>query len=428
MLAFATRRKRQQTTRKLRGGKYTGQGTYGCGFAPALRCTGETVRKFGLFTKLVLEDEADKEEAKLAIIQPVDPDMKYILYPVKICRVNKDVLGKNNPENDVESCSLATFPDELDEARALQYIDGGIDLEKFVVEAYKVLPAFQSLTNLFKGLSVLHKAGVSHNDIKPANIVIKEEEGGTFITRFIDIGFVHKMENGVRAVDELPFDADYYPWPYEMKFSLAPIRPPTAKSVKDWYGSYTHSMFKYLPHEHLYNEDGSKKFTLQNADALLAAFQKKADSMVPALSANDKLDRVKIRQRLWVVATKISELVLSKVDTYSLGNVLMYIYNRFICHRLYKGKIEFFIARTKAYHDVDTLEAQGIPEESRKWHQEVANKISKPYLQLCLMMMDLDPSKRRALPICTHMYRAIVAKMKDLFSKEQIQLHVMQWK
>ncbi len=428
MLAFATRRNRKHTTRKLLGGKYTGQGTNACGFAPALRGEGETVRNFGIFTKLMLEEEAEKERRKAPIVQPVDPTMKYILYPVKICKVNKSLIGPDNPENDVDSCDLANYPDDLDDARAVQYIDGGIDLEKFVVEAYKVLPVFESLKNLFKGLSVLHKGGVSHNDIKPGNIVLKEENNGTFTARYIDIGFVHRMKDGINFTDELPFEANYYPWPYEMRFSVAPIRAPTEKSVKDWYGAYSHSMFKYIPFEHLYNSDGSKKFTLATAQTLLDAFTRKAESMIPAIPAGDPQLQKKTRERNRDILKTISELVLSKVDTYSLGNVLMYIYNRFICHSLYKGKIEFFIARTKSYHDVNTLEAQGIPEASRKWHQEVANKISKPYLELCLMMMDLDPSKRRPLPICAHIYKGIVAKMKDLFTKEQIQLHVMQWK
>lgn len=431
MLAFATRKqlKRPQSTRKLRGGKYIGKGTYGCGFSPALRCEGETVRKFGLFTKLMEESEAEKERAKVGIIQPVDPDMKYILYPVKICKVNESLIGPHNPENNVESCSLGNYPDDLADARAVQYIDGGIDLEKLKVEAYKILPIFQSLSNLFLGLHKIHKAGVSHNDIKPPNIVVKEEESGSFIARFIDIGFVHRMSEGIQRGDELPFDANYYPWSYEMRFSIAPIEKPTAKSVRDWYAGYSHSMFNYLPYEHFYNDDGSKKFTLQTAESLLQSFGIKAESLVPpanGTSRKEKREKEKLREKL--LEAKISELVLQKVDTYSLGNVLLYIYDLFLCHRLNKGNIEFHIARTNAYHSVNSLESQGLPESTRKWHQDVASEISRPYIELCLEMMDFDPSKRRAFPILLVSYKKILKKMESYFTKEQIQLHVMQWK
>lgn len=422
MLAFATRKQRKyaQSTRRLRGGRYVGKGTYGCGFSPALRCEGETVRKFGLFTKLMIEEEAENERAKRRIIQPVDPDMKYILYPVKICKVNEALIGPGNPENNVQSCSLAKYPDELYLARAVQYIDGGIDLEKFVVESYKVLPIFQSLPNLFLGLYKMHKAGVSHNDIKPGNIVLKEEEGGSFITRFIDIGFVHTMSEGITHGDDMPFAANYYPWSYEMRFSIAPIEIPTEKSVQDWYEAYKYDMFKYLPHEHLYKSDGTKKFTVSQAQSLLETFIHKAENQVPEV--------IETKERKQLVQKKISELVLQKVDTYSLGNVLLYIYNRLIHHRLYKGTIEFHIARTKTYHDVDTLERQGLPGATKEWHQKVAREISKPYIQMCLTMMDLDPAKRRPLPILLVTYKKILKKMETYFTKEQIELHVMQWK
>lgn len=431
MLAFATRthRKRIHSTRKLRGGKYVGQGTYGCGFAPALRCEGETVRKLGLFTKLMDEEEAEKERAKVKLIQPVDPDMKYILYPIEICKVNESLLGPQNPENNVESCSLADYPDDLATARAVQYIDGGIDLEEIEVDASTILPIFQSLPNLFLGLNKIHKAGLSHNDIKPANLVLKEQAGGSFIARFIDIGFVHKMDDGIERGDDLPFDANYYPWPYEMRFSIAPLHKPTEKSVRDWYASYAHTMLKYLPHEHLYTSDGSKKFTLETANSLYESFLTKAESLVPAINGTTKKEkREKEKERQKGLEKKMSELVLQKVDTYSLGNVLLYIYNLFLCHRLYKGKIEFHIARTDAYHDVDTLERQGLPESVRKWHQTVATEISRPYIELSLEMMSLDPTKRRALPIVLVSYKKILTKMKTYFTKEQLQKNVMQWK
>ena len=408
MLAFATRRQKKQstTTRKLRGGKYTGKGTYGCGFAPALRCEGETVRQFGLFTKLMILAEATKEERKRAIIQPVDPDMKYILYPVKICKVNKTLLGRDNPENNVQSCTLGRYPEDIDNARAVQYIDGGIDFEKFEPKAYNVLPVFQSLQNLFLGLHKIHKAGVSHNDIKPANIVTKESEDGSFVTRFIDIGFIHEMKNGVKKADDLPFGANYYPWPYEMRFAASSPKLPTEKSIKEWYGAYRHSMFKYLPYEFLFKEDGSQKFTFAMGQALYKSISDKAKSSIPALSQTNASNFEKVQERNEAVFKKSQEIVLHKVDTYSLGNTLLYIYDRLIHHRLHKGKIQFEIARTRAYHNLDTLQREGVPEASQKWHEKVAEEISKPYIEMCMtMMMHFDPFERRALPITLNAYK-----------------------
>lgn len=425
MLAFATRKQRNRhgRSRKLRGGKYVGQGTYGCGFAPALRCKGETVRKPGLFTKLMLNDPAIDEYYKVDMIKPIDPTMKYILYPIKLCDVNVSLIGPGNPEDDVQSCDLADFPKDLSKAKAIQYIDGGADLEKFEVKAYKVLPVFFSLQNLIVGIFKIHKAGLSHNDIKPGNVVLKENEGKTFTARYIDIGFVHRMNKGVRHYDDLPFEADYYPWPFDMRFSTRYSGPVLKSDIQKWMDAYEHSFLDYIPYELLRNEDGSAKLTPDGAQKIYDAMNILASSQVNPLDINKSSREIKNE-----IFEKRSELTLQKVDTYSLGVVFLYMYRHMLNHRVYKGKVEFFIARTSAYHDVSTLESQGIPEATRKWHEAVAIKVTKPYVKLCLKMMHLNPFKRPTFKTILERYQKLLLKMKPYFTEDQIEQHVMLWK
>lgn len=405
---------KRKATRKLVGGKYVARGTYGCGFSPALRCEDETERKLGLFSKLMETSDALKEQSMRDILYPVDPTMKYILYPVKVCKVNKSLITANNPENNVGSCPLDNYPDNLDNALAVQYIDGGQDLEKVKIQPYKFLPIFKSLTNLFLGVYKLHRAGLSHNDIKIANIVTKEKGDGSFTTRLVDIGFVHRMANGV-LMSGLPFDSDYYVWPYEMRFSVAPVMKSSIRSVRDWHKSYDYSKFDYIPFEFLHNDDGSKKFTLEKAEALESYYMKKAEALCPKEATKDEIYK------------KVSELVLKTVDTYSLGFSLLSIYNDFLRHRLTKRQIEFLcMTKQKPYgwRSVDLLEAEGIPEETQQWHQTVASEISKPYIQLCLDMMDLDPAERDALPLYLVRYQKILKKMEIYFTEDQIERHI----
>lgn len=429
MLAY-TRKERQKsktiTRRVKRGGKYIGEGTYGCGFSPALRCEGETVRKFGLFTKLMSIDEAEKERKQGEIIKITDPKQNYFLYPVKVCKVNKSLLGKDNPENNIKSCKK-TFRDDLDSARAVQYIYGGVDLKKLTYSAEDVYPLFKGMVNLFQGLFKLQQDGVSHNDIKPENVVYLKQTTGSFLIRYVDIGFIQKNKEEITH----PFESDYYVWPYEMRLTVDPEFSVTQKSVDDWHTANKHDSLGYLQYDHFFNPDKSRKLTKAFAEEIVETIKTKAkQSITPLNTSGTPQEQAKKKQKYQdEYGKKIAEIILKKVDTYSLGGILLYLYTRILQHHIEKGKITYILNWSGKEVAVEDLESNHFSRESAMWHQEVAEKISKPFFKLCLSMMHLDPTQRPQVPIALNTYKKkILPQMEIYFTPQNIQDHLKAYK
>ena len=429
MLAF-TRKQRNKwsnkTQRVKRGGKYIGEGTYGCGFSPALRCEGETKRDYDLFSKLMSIDEAEKERIKGDLLKITDPEQRYFLYPLKVCKVNQSLLGKHNPENNIKSCKK-TFAGKLNDARAVQYKYGGIDLKKLTYTAEDVLPLFRGLTNLFQGLFKLQQDGVSHNDIKPENVVYLKQDDGSFLIRFIDIGFLQRNTDPITE----PFDSDYYAWPYEMRFTVDPGFIITQKSIDKWHNANKHDSLGYLQYDHFFTTDGSRKFTKAFAEDIYKRLETRAKQSVNPLNTSGTPDEKERKREKYQedIDKKLQDIILKKVDVYSLGGVLLYLYSRILQHYIEKDHVEFLLLWNNKAVRVENLEAEGLSKAATTWHQEVAEKISKPYFKLCLEMMDLDPMKRPQLPIALNTYKKkILPQMAIYFTPENIRDHLKAYK
>lgn len=75
----------------------------------------------------------------------------------------------------------------------ISYTNGGLSLLKFIEDETNTLKLkdfikiLQALGNVFEGLVLLHTNGIYHLDLKPENIVIKEE-GDAYHCRIIDFG------------------------------------------------------------------------------------------------------------------------------------------------------------------------------------------------------------------------------------------------
>ncbi len=430
MLAYS-RKQRQRAknwaTRKVkRGGKYIGEGTYGCGYSPALRCEGETVRKFGLFSKLMSIDEAEKERKQGDIVKVTDPNQEYFLFPVKVCKVNKSLLGRDNPENNIQSCKKS-FRNNLDAARAVQYIYGGNDLKKLTYSADEVIPLFRGMINLFKGLFKLQQDGASHNDIKPENVVYLKQSDGSFLFRYVDIGFIQKNKEAITH----PFDADYYVWPYEMRFTVEPNMTVTQRSIDDWHSVNRHDSLGYLQYDHFFNHDGSRKLTKALAEEFIEKLKVRAKQGITPLNTSGTPQEQEKKKKKYDedFEKKLADIILKKVDTYSLGGIFLYMYSRILQHYIEKDHVEFFLNWSRQSVKVEDLERYGLSQAAAKWHQDVAEHISKPYFKLCLDMMSLDPSQRPQIPIAMNTYKKkILPQMAIYFTTENIQKYLKAYK
>jgi serine/threonine protein kinase len=74
------------------------------------------------------------------------------------------------------------------------------------------------MSNVFEGINLLHTSGLVHHDIKPRNIVVKEE-GGVYKIRLIDFGFSQNYENlkehyKVDSPLSISYQQPYIYWPF----------------------------------------------------------------------------------------------------------------------------------------------------------------------------------------------------------------------
>lgn len=181
---------RRRSIKKTRGGVYKGQGTYGCVFKPAIKCSDEAARRPGTISKLLDPEEADKEFSQYYALKAIDPQQKYLLWPLRLCEPEYQ-----DPENNSSRCTISKNASNRPiDIRTIQpkvvlYKEGGVDLDKIVITSANIIPLLTGLRNLFRGLAVLHAADMAHLDIKLGNIVaLNDPVSGEYKIRFIDFG------------------------------------------------------------------------------------------------------------------------------------------------------------------------------------------------------------------------------------------------
>jgi serine/threonine protein kinase len=205
----------------MRGGKLVGQGSYGCGFIPAIQCAEDAERPENTFTKLMTIKDAKIELSMAKHIERIDPSQKYSVYARILCEPNVNalmsestifkcnILRKLNPRSEGNMKYLLSSG----EFALLQTPNGGEELQSLRLSKNKFIDLLVSLQNLFKGLYKFHKEGIYHLDIKGDNILVSEKDG-KFLPRFIDFGLSRTAEELIND-KEYPMDMPYFVWPYE---------------------------------------------------------------------------------------------------------------------------------------------------------------------------------------------------------------------
>ncbi|NBP66078.1 MAG: hypothetical protein EBU66_15630, partial [Bacteroidetes bacterium] len=191
-----------------KGGEFIASGTYGCVFAPPIKCNRKPSKlpKENVVGKVYSDDEEIKEERKsYEIMKKIDPKGKFSLPFYGVCKLNI----KNAVLSDkIDKCGhIESFKKDYQQ---LLSEFGGLELKNAMktVELYDLIPAFYEL---FKGLDVMIKAGYCHKDIKGPNILYNLD---TKKIVFADYGMLMKIKDLPKTASR---DA-YMWWPPEMFF------------------------------------------------------------------------------------------------------------------------------------------------------------------------------------------------------------------
>jgi len=216
-------------TRKAKGGKYIGRGSYGCTFRPAVRCKAEKTREKNAISKVMFAKNADSEYKFSPILMKIDPEQIFTLYPYKICEPQLDKTNLNYRA--YTECNKIISKDDK---KAIFLKDGGADLSNVLDRLPKGKfnkihrNLFRAFLNLFVGLEHLHKNDFVHLDIKAGNIVCKITSGHemrvlgffpmgkpNYLMKFIDFGFSNIVDHAFKT--NIFFD--YLVWPFELRLA-----------------------------------------------------------------------------------------------------------------------------------------------------------------------------------------------------------------
>jgi len=185
------------------GGRYVGEGTYGCVFTPPLKCkSGKTIKnakkpfKNNEAIGKVFEngdEESIQFEIKTAkFFKQLDPNNEFTVPYYGRCITDSDVADRSDG---IENCTI--IQENPYNVSQLIYANGGDDLDIVIDNIhgkYKDLK-FDRFVMLFKpimkGLLKLNKRGYAHADIKPNNLVYSKKDG---LVKMIDFGLMKLLK------------------------------------------------------------------------------------------------------------------------------------------------------------------------------------------------------------------------------------------
>lgn len=407
MVKTASRKNRK--TRKQRAGRFIAKGTYGCGFYPALKCEGQTEREPGLFSKLMAKSNAEEEFKQHELLAPIDPDQKYLVYPLKMCKPNIEAFNSKDPNNNISECK--SISRKSHEKAILMYHNGGPDLSKVNLSTGEYAAFFRDFLQLFEGLKVLHDNNVAHLDIKKANIVheLISSEPPAYRFRYIDFGLSRNVEKKV-VYDDI-YDSDYVIYPYELRF----IQPQF-----NYYNLTVNSVKKYLNSAY-----SNTYFTFFYPFDQIDEYYKK-----DMIDSTHKYYRESY-MNLYETSQIKKEDLQKSADIYGLGILLNSIYGLYIGHKWRNDSTILIPKESLSYPEhiylnkfMDINELEESP--TKQWHLRVANEISLPLYKIVKGMMAREFDVRMKIDEALDLYKKLVPKIEELFSKENIEQHLSQ--
>ena len=380
--------------RSTKGGKYVGEGTYGCGYSPAIRCKGQATRPAGMFSKVMNKNDAEEEAEISAWFKRVDPRQQYFIYPTKKCVVHKEELDP--VENNLKPCKKGKYTTKaIKNARMLQFVNGGQSLSSLTLGPDDYSPFFQSITQLLEGLKILHSYNIAHMDIKGDNIVILKNTATSFHIRYIDFGLSINLEELLtKPIDDRIYRDNYFAWPYDTRFMTNNFMKTkiTEDSVEDFIDDHQISNYPF-PFELYYDNTNTLQVSKNTYTQIW-------DTITASLGGD---------KNVW------KQHISKSTDVYSLGRVISKLYTKYTGHFYRYGQVFVWDEKRKTKPSLESLQGVLAP-EVWEWHKAVSEQITEPLNHLILNMMDINPIDRISAADALTEYKGLLQKFQTLFT------------
>lgn len=228
----------------MRGGRYLGEGTYGCTLEPAPTCIDSeqhhtSMRKRPkppLVGKIFTSTSAAIEEwATATALAKIDPNQEFTVYPLAHCRTSERMIkavGESDRCEIMRSDKTQAQPIDM-----LEMPNGGVTLDTFVAQN-RPSPDMVAkvLLPVFRGMQKLVRHGIVHQDLKFDNILYSPEAGRA---RIIDFGLQVPLRNAL-SPSKNPYIASNY-WLHPPEYKVI-----TFMQQGEWQPMTTQSILKII--------------------------------------------------------------------------------------------------------------------------------------------------------------------------------------
>lgn len=414
-------------TKKQKGGKYVGQGAYGCAFKnSALPCVGHA-RPVNTLSKLVNRPTADKEEVINEKYRVIDPEKKYFLSSTERCQFSPDNFEVANNSN---KCSLLPFANPY----LIQMPEGGTDLEKLQVISSDVILFCESLINLFDGLILAHSHNIFHMDIKPPNIVSQKLPDGTFKTRFIDFGlslFPGEVPGNV-------YTSAYKFWPPETpllneefrdNFDTAILQSTQGIWIANHLYEWKNAQETYMIHLQPPNPDYNAMFQIQKIRQKKNQYGNKVYDWFgnPIIENYIGINYVDLNNFFKQTRNTNGNILGAKTDVFALGITLAMIFHRLTGHfcgqTLPFTDLKIQLPTRTAY--ISQLTPADKPQAFLDWHIKVRNRVTLPLMKLVARMTNIFMALRPTLVEAKEEYEKLLPEIRKLFTQSNVKKFIL---
>ena len=393
-----TLRKRHQK-KKQHAGAMVGEGTYGCGFIPSLRCENENVASNTTFSKLMNKTAANEEISSVARIKQIDPEQQYTVYPIKQCKLKRENIKLRN--GNLNKCTITKKYNLIKNENALSILQapvGGVTLAETINAASTMgdkVDVFIGLTNLFKGLTVMHARHFYHMDIKENNIVVQKND--SLYMQFIDFGLSIDFSKKIESATINTYLQNYFLWPLELRFIYIVSNPsviPRLKSILyDELQSYINDPLKINLRSHgvsysaYYKSDNTPKFEASNY----------------------------LRYIQYLIENKVSSTkLIAGANIYGMGLLMNRI--AYIIFGIFMNDNDIFIESSKMQYNINDVELN-TRLKNIKQIREFIKIFGRDYLQLGKELVHPDVLKRPTAEEAYNRYIALVSNLVQYKNK-----------